>query len=118
MDRPRKSPGPGLHAARKAAPTTPKAPVPAPRATRPWLLSTAAARRPRRPSQVVELDLQEERPPARIRDARFPRGAIAVIEGAQGERRIGVEQFANAEGRLQIGRASGGERGGPDGGDT
>src|SRR3546814_4086156 len=86
---------------RKTAPTTPKAPVPAPRATRPWLLSTAAARRPRRPSQVVELDLQEERTPARIRDARFPRGAIAVIEVAQGERRIGVEQVANAEGRLQ-----------------
>src|SRR3546814_16606024 len=60
---------------RKTAPTTPKAPVPAPRATRPWLLSTAAARRPRRPSPVVELDLQEERPPARNRDARFPRGA-------------------------------------------
>src|SRR3546814_6334913 len=29
------------------------------------------------------------------------RGAIAVIEVAQGERRIGVEQVANAEGRLQ-----------------
>src|SRR3546814_20319129 len=86
---------------RKTAPTTPKAPVPAPRATRPWLLSTAAARRPRRPSQVVELDLQEERTPARIRDARFPRGAIAVIEVAQGERRLGVEPVANAEGRLQ-----------------
>src|SRR3546814_17595200 len=77
---------------RKTAPTTPKAPVPAPRATRPWLLSTAAARRPRRPSQVVELDLQEERTPARLRDARFPRGAIAVIEVPQGERRHGVEE--------------------------
>src|SRR3546814_17505003 len=92
MDRPRKSPGPGLHAPRKAAPTTPQAPHPAPRATTTWPLSPAPARSPRRPPQGVSPDLHEDRPPARIRYANFPLDANAAKEVAHGELPNGTAQ--------------------------